>query len=99
LRVTCGDSALLDGRAEGERNIYPELRWPGGPAIVGWLANGFGFTTLIEIPRPDDATMHAEMRLGDGVIMLNGGSSHHRTWGDLMQATSGCGGSVRKAVK
>jgi uncharacterized glyoxalase superfamily protein PhnB len=76
------------GAQEGEPNIYPELRCPGGPAIVGWLARAFGFTTLVAIPGPDGATMHAEMRLGDGVIMLNVGSGDHGTWGDLTQATS-----------
>jgi uncharacterized glyoxalase superfamily protein PhnB len=76
------------GAPDGEPDIFPELRYRNGPAAVRWLGAAFGFTATIEVPGPDGATVHAEMRLGDGVIMLNIGSGDDGTWGDLIEATN-----------
>jgi uncharacterized glyoxalase superfamily protein PhnB len=51
-------------------NIFPVFRYQNAPAALAWLAKAFGFTTLMEAPAPDGSIAHAEMKLGQGVIML-----------------------------
>lgn len=71
---------------EGEPNIFPELRY-GSPEALGWLAKAFGFEPTAQIPGADGTIVHAEMRLGDGTIMVSLGPES-QGWGGLNQATS-----------
>jgi len=64
------------GSPEGEPNIYPEIVYRRGADAVSWLERAFGFTATVQIPGPDGAPLHAEMRLGDSTVMLNLGSGH-----------------------
>jgi uncharacterized glyoxalase superfamily protein PhnB len=50
--------------------IYPSLSYRDAPAAIRWLHDAFGFETLMEVPNPDGTIAHAEMCLGEGVIML-----------------------------
>jgi uncharacterized glyoxalase superfamily protein PhnB len=59
------------GSPEGEPNIYPELVYRRGADAVRWLAEAFGFRASLQVPGPDGALLHVEMRLGDSTIMLN----------------------------
>ena len=58
---------------DGEPDLFPELRCR-TPAAIGWLTRAFGFRPTAEIPGPDGAIVHAEMRLGDGTVMLGIGT-------------------------
>jgi uncharacterized glyoxalase superfamily protein PhnB len=70
------------GAGEGEPNIYPELAYR-TPEATEWLANAFGFRPTAEITGPDGKVFHAEMRLGDGAIMMG-----IRPSGELYEAIS-----------
>lgn len=56
-------------------NIFPSFHYRDAAAAIDWLCNAFGFETLLVVPGPDGAILHAELRLGPGVVML--GSMHH----------------------
>ena len=55
---------------ENSPNIFPVFRYQDAPAAMRWLNKAFGFKTLMEIPGPNGAIAHVEMRLGPGVVML-----------------------------
>jgi uncharacterized glyoxalase superfamily protein PhnB len=50
--------------------IFPGLRYADAPAALEWLARAFGFEEVMAVPGPDGTIVHAEMRLGRGMIML-----------------------------
>ena len=55
-------------------SVYPVLRYADAPSAIEWLCKAFGFEELLVIPAEDGMIAHAELRLGDGIIML--GSVH-----------------------
>jgi uncharacterized glyoxalase superfamily protein PhnB len=67
-------------------NIFPALRYRDGHAALAWLERAFGFVKTIEVPGAGGGAMHAEMRLGDGIIMLDSGRKDPAVWGDNDQA-------------
>jgi uncharacterized glyoxalase superfamily protein PhnB len=70
------------GATEGEPNIYPELAYR-SPGAAEWLTKAFGFRQTAAIKGPDGTVFHAEMRLGDGAIMMG-----IRPSGELYEAIS-----------
>jgi len=54
--------------------VYPALRYRDAPAAIDWLERTLGFETTERIDNPDGTIAHAELRLGDGLIMLGSGT-------------------------
>lgn len=50
--------------------IYPALSYRDAAAAIAWLTEAFGFEVLMAVPGPDGTIGHAELRLGEGIIML-----------------------------
>jgi uncharacterized glyoxalase superfamily protein PhnB len=50
--------------------VIPMLAYEDGAAALDWLAKAFGFRERTRWAEPDGTITHAEMELGDGVIML-----------------------------
>ena len=59
--------------------IYPALSYQDAPTAIEWLERAFGFETIMQVPGPDRTVSHAELRLGDGVIML-GSAKEEQGW-------------------
>jgi uncharacterized glyoxalase superfamily protein PhnB len=76
------------GAQPGEPNIFPELRCPSGPRAIAWLRDAFGFEPVVEVPGPAGTTVHAELRLGDGFVMLATADEGGSAWGNQDQAIS-----------
>lgn len=52
--------------------IVPILPYPDPRAAIGWLERAFAAqATAIHPPEPDQPLAHAELRVGDGIVMLN----------------------------
>jgi uncharacterized glyoxalase superfamily protein PhnB len=51
-------------------SIVPGMAYRNAPAAIEWLCRVFGFEKHAVYPGPDDTIMHAELTLGDGMIML-----------------------------
>jgi uncharacterized glyoxalase superfamily protein PhnB len=51
-------------------DIIPALRYRDAPAAIEWLAKAFGFEKRFIVPGPDGGIAHAELRLGNGLVML-----------------------------
>jgi len=52
------------------QNIYPAIRYHDAHAAVDWLGRAFGFERHAIYEGDDGAIVHAELRLGPGIIML-----------------------------
>jgi uncharacterized glyoxalase superfamily protein PhnB len=55
---------------EGMTPIVPMIAYEDAVAALDWLARAFGFRERTRITETDGRISHAEMELGDGVIML-----------------------------
>jgi uncharacterized glyoxalase superfamily protein PhnB len=71
----------------GEPTIFAGLHYRDGGAALSWLEQAFGFARTLEVPGADGHVMHAETRLGDGVLLLESGPKDPAVWGDSAQAT------------
>ncbi len=50
--------------------IYPTLRYDDAPGAIEWLHTVVGFETHARYDAPDGGVAHAELRLGDAMVML-----------------------------
>lgn len=63
----------------GMNRITPYVFYDDVPAALDWLERAFGFTARMTFPAPDGRVVHAEMAIGEGVVML-GPSGITPTW-------------------
>ena len=53
----------------GRVTMYPIIAYDDAPAAIGWLQRVFAFAPLTIMTDEQGEIQHAELRLGDGVIM------------------------------
>lgn len=56
--------------AAGSPALVPFLRYDDAPAAIAWLQRAFGFQEQMVVPGPDGTIAHAQLRFGNGVLML-----------------------------
>ena len=52
------------------QTVIPMISYEDGIAALDWLGKAFGFRELTRMTGPDGKLAHAEMKAGDGLIML-----------------------------
>ena len=52
------------------RTVTPYLTVPNVAGLIKFLAGAFGAIERLRVPRPDGSVMHAEVSIGDSVIMM-----------------------------
>ncbi|HEU4798022.1 MAG TPA: VOC family protein [bacterium] len=57
-------------KPEGYPTVSPYLVVSGAPRVIDFLKNAFGATELRRYDLPDGSVMHAEVRIGDSVVMI-----------------------------
>ena len=62
--MSVGESIVQGGR------IVPALRYRNAKAAIDWLCKAFGFEPKMVVPGEDGRIAHAELVLGNGMIML-----------------------------
>ena len=50
--------------------VSPYLLYADVDAAIDWLTRAFGLTERMRMPGPDGTGMHAEMELGDGLVLM-----------------------------
>jgi uncharacterized glyoxalase superfamily protein PhnB len=50
--------------------VTPYLIVPNVPRLLKFLADAFGATERIRLSRPDGSVMHAEVTMGDSIVMM-----------------------------
>lgn len=56
--------------AESKGNIIPAMRYHDAPAAIDWLCRAFGFSPRLVVPDDRGGISHAQLVLGNGMIML-----------------------------
>ena len=69
----------------------PCLRYRDAPAAIDWLCRVFGFERHLVVPDDSGGIAHAQLALGDGMIML--GSVRANDYGLLMKQPDEVGGA------
>jgi uncharacterized glyoxalase superfamily protein PhnB len=75
---------------KGSATIVPCLRYRDAPAAIEWLCRAFGFAKHLVVPGDNGTIAHAQLTLGNGMIML--GSENPNEFGRLMTHPKDTGG-------
>ena len=54
----------------GKSSVIPTMRYRDAPAAIDWLCGVLGFSRHLVVPGEDGAIAHAQLVVGDGMIML-----------------------------
>jgi uncharacterized glyoxalase superfamily protein PhnB len=83
-------------KAQNSATIVPCLRYRDAPAAIEWLCRAFGFTKNLVVPGEGGTIAHAQLTLGNGMIML--GSDLKSEFGRLMLHPDETGGRETQAA-
>ena len=61
---------MVQNPPEGFPRITPYLLYEDVDAALDWMIAAFGFTERVRMKGPDGKANHAEVSLGDGVVMM-----------------------------
>jgi uncharacterized glyoxalase superfamily protein PhnB len=76
--------------------VIPCLRYRDAPAAIKWLCSTFGFEEQLVVPNPDGTIAHAQLRFGNGMIML--GSVVDSEYGRLIKQPDQIGGAETQSA-
>lgn len=75
--------------------VIPCMRYRDAPAAIDWLCRVFGFERHLVVPNEDGTIAHAQLALGNGMVML--GSVLDTDFGKLMTQPDAIGGAETQA--
>lgn len=55
---------------EGYHTVTPLLSVKGADRLIDFMKKAFGATEIYRFPAPDGSVMHAEIKIGDSIVML-----------------------------
>ena len=70
---------------ETTANIIPGFRYQDAPKAIDWLCRAFGFEKQLVVPGPNDSIAHAQLRYGNGMIMLGSAGKHGGGYDDVVK--------------
>jgi uncharacterized glyoxalase superfamily protein PhnB len=76
--------------ASGYARIVPAMRYRDAPAAIAFLCSAFGFKKHLVVPGQGNVIHHAQLTLGNGMIML--GSVQDNDFGQYMAMPNETGG-------
>ena len=63
--------AKIDPVPKGFRTVTPYLSINGAAAAIDWYKKAFGAKEIVREPTPDGKLMHAQIRIGDSILMMS----------------------------
>jgi len=69
-------------------NIIPSLRYADAPKAIDWLCDAFAFERHLVVPGEDGAIAHAQLRFGNGMLMLGSDGAHDGPFDQLVRSPS-----------
>jgi len=72
-------------------NIIPTMRYRDAARAIEWLCRAFGFERHLVVPGEQGTIAHAQLTLGNGMIML--GSARNDEFGKLQKPPADVGGA------
>lgn len=82
-------------QTQGSATIIPSLRYRDAPGAIEWLCRAFGFQEHLVVPGSNGTIAHAELVLGNGMVML--GSSVESEYGKLVKSPAEAGGILTQS--
>jgi uncharacterized glyoxalase superfamily protein PhnB len=76
---------------EGYRSLTPYLRCRDAAAAIDFYKKAFGAEETVRMPGPDGKVMHAELKIGDSMLMLGEENAQHKMHSPLSLGGSGSG--------
>jgi uncharacterized glyoxalase superfamily protein PhnB len=74
-------------------NVMTGLRYHDAPAAIDWLCRAFGFERHLVVPGETEGSIaHAELRFGNGMVMLGSAGKHGGGWDEVMTTPREIGG-------
>ncbi|NYT38165.1 VOC family protein [Allopusillimonas soli] len=70
---------MTDWKPSGYPSISPYLICKNPEASIAFMREAFDGSLLRRFDRPDGSLMHAEVRIGDSVVMIGGGETGHQS--------------------
>ena len=87
----------MSGLAKNTKaTVIPCLRYRNAPAAIEWLCQSFGFEKHLVVPGKGDTIVHAQLSLGNGMIMV--GSVLDTEFGRLMRQPDEIGGAETQSA-
>ena len=84
-------SSASSGAKSIRTTIIPCLRYRNAPAAIEWLCKVFGFEKQMVMAGENNTIAHAQLSLGNGMIML-GSAQNGGEWGKLVKQPDEIGG-------
>ncbi|MCG2586058.1 VOC family protein [Massilia sp. TS11] len=78
-------------------SIIPCLRYRDAPGAIDWLCHTFGFTAHLVVPGHGGQIDHAQLTLGNGMVMLSS-SGRDTVYGRLMRLPEEIGGYQTQTI-
>lgn len=79
----------------GKSAVIPSMRYRDAAAAIDWLCRVLGFSRRLVVPGEGETIVHAQLTLGDGMIML--GSQRDDDYGRLMTVPDPHGPNTQSA--
>jgi len=81
---------VVDNAKNTTATVIPTMRYNDAPAAIEWLRKAFGFEEHLVVPGENGTIAHAQLVLGNGMIML--GSAREDEFGKLQKPPNALGG-------
>ena len=78
-------------------SVIHSLRYDDAPAAIDWLCDALGFERNLVVPGEGNPIVHAQLPLGDGMIML-GSHPHEGEFGEVQKPPRFTGGRVTSSA-
>jgi uncharacterized glyoxalase superfamily protein PhnB len=78
--------------ADTTATIIPGLRYQDAPKAIDWLCRAFGFERHLVVPGEGNSIAHAQLRFGNGMIMLGSAGKHGGAYEDVVKPPAQAGG-------
>ncbi len=72
--------------------VIPGLRYQDAPKAIDWLCRAFGFEKHLVVPGEGDTIAHAQLRFGNGMVMLGSAGRHGGGYDELVRTPAEVGG-------
>jgi uncharacterized glyoxalase superfamily protein PhnB len=84
---------------DGYHTVTPSLVVKGAAKLIDFIKEAFGGEEAFRMPGPGGEVMHAEVRIGDSVVMLNDPMQQQPTTTSLFLYVTDVDGVYKRAVK
>lgn len=87
---------MAGGAKSTVSNVITTLRYQDAVAALDWLCEAFGFERHLVVPDGEGGIAHAQLRFGNGMLML--GSARDDEWGQFVKPPAAAGGVCTQAA-